>query len=64
VVGEQLVPVELIVTPVQGVVGAVREQIKVVPPPGNEIEEATPVPQSKKEIKQDPERFLLEILQH
>jgi len=64
VVGEQLVPVELIVTPVQGVVGAVREQIKVIPPPANEIEEGPPVPQSKKVIVQDPERFLLEILQH
>ena len=63
-VGEQLVPVEIIFTPVQGVVGAVREQIKVVPPAGNEIEEGSPVPQSKNEIKQGFERFLLEILQH
>ena len=63
-VGEQLDPVETIVTPVQGVVGIVREQIKIIPPAAKEMEAGDPVPQSKYEIIQEPARFLLYTLQH
>ncbi len=54
-VGEQLDPVETIVTPVkQEVVGVVREQIKVISPAAKEMEAGDPVPQSKYEIIQEP----------